>query len=352
MDELADREVRFRISDIALMLVAVLPALGVGGYGHFLLGVEILDKGAPDFSLFGLAKTLAAILAAMGIVLVGTRLRGRDAIGIPPFALPSISGSMLFLLATALAVILVPRSLNHFVRELQPLSVLTEVVLVGALVFLVLSVSAAWRTGRGMLLGINGGVIHALLSGAVFLILMEETSWGQHWIGFGTPEAFKGNLQNETNLHNFYTYRFELVYYSAAVLAFVLLPAFWPKRLPQMLSQFGYYVPPTWFALFALPVCGLMYESWNIIPYQIWFFCGLLTAVVIGRNDVKLRMAALIQAALLMLSQLVFLTLGHNMEDGYELSEVREFFISVLIAGYALITWRRATGEGASASST
>jgi len=30
----------------------------------------------------------------------------------------------------------------------------------------------------------------------------EEISWGQHWLGFGTPELLSSNVQGEANLHN------------------------------------------------------------------------------------------------------------------------------------------------------
>ncbi len=36
-----------------------------------------------------------------------------------------------------------------------------------------------------------------------FVAFGEEASWGQHWLGFGTPEELKSlNAQQETNLHN------------------------------------------------------------------------------------------------------------------------------------------------------
>ncbi len=46
----------------------------------------------------------------------------------------------------------------------------------------------------------------ALLALACFYVAMEEISWGQRVLGFTSPDFFKkGNLQSETNLHNFAT---------------------------------------------------------------------------------------------------------------------------------------------------
>ncbi len=46
----------------------------------------------------------------------------------------------------------------------------------------------------------------AILGLACFYVAMEEISWGQRVVGFGSPEFFKEhNLQGETNLHNLLT---------------------------------------------------------------------------------------------------------------------------------------------------
>lgn len=45
-----------------------------------------------------------------------------------------------------------------------------------------------------------------------FVYAMEEISWGQRVFGWGTPSAFEGNLQNETNLHNYIGYPFPFLY--------------------------------------------------------------------------------------------------------------------------------------------
>jgi len=42
-------------------------------------------------------------------------------------------------------------------------------------------------------------LLWAILS---FVFCGEEISWGQHWLGFGTPELLSSNVQGEANLHN------------------------------------------------------------------------------------------------------------------------------------------------------
>lgn len=137
----------------------------------------------------------------------------------------------------------VPTVLNETVREGQVLSILTEVVFIGALVALGM---AAWRDRRNRttVLGLPRWALHAALILMTFLILMEEMSWGQHWVGWTAGPMFAGNVQNETNLHNFATYRFEAVYYSAALLLFVVLPVAWSSHVAAWLRPVGPFVPP------------------------------------------------------------------------------------------------------------
>jgi len=50
-------------------------------------------------------------------------------------------------------------------------------------------------------------VFWCLLAVIMFICFGEEASWGQHLIGFGTPEILSGlNAQNETNLHNLWLF--------------------------------------------------------------------------------------------------------------------------------------------------
>jgi hypothetical protein len=69
-----------------------------------------------------------------------------------------------------------------------------------ALILLGLWCLAAGRRRRGGRLWRFGIVVFGVL---VIMAGLEEMSWGQHLIGFGTPEFLAGrNIQNESNLHN------------------------------------------------------------------------------------------------------------------------------------------------------
>ncbi|GLS29605.1 hypothetical protein SAMN04488498_111128 [Mesorhizobium albiziae] len=299
---------------------------------------SLLAKDRVDWTTFGLIRPLTAFLAACLLVM---GLQPSSSAARPPYGkqAPLLIGvawiSAAILSMTAAIVIIRPELLNETVREGQFLSILTEVGFVVGLAGFGLAI---WRSrhDRGRVLGIPVPAVFAAMFLACLLVLMEEMSWGQHWIGWTAGPMFEGNAQNETNLHNFATYRFEAVYYSAAFLLFVLLPMFWPSDIP-VLKSLERFVPPRLFALAGLPLAGFLYEEWNIVIYQVWFFMVLLISMKLAADLWRgpFRAAGLAVAVLLPVSQLVFVFGGHRMVDGYELSEIREFLIAVLIAAYA-----------------
>ncbi len=96
-----------------------------------------------------------------------------------------------------------------------------------------------WR--RQKLAGILIGVI-ALGS---FYILGEEISWGQHKLGWSTPEFWGGlNDQNETNLHNtssWFDQKPRLLLFIGIVIGGLIVPALrrWkPAALPVRFTLF------------------------------------------------------------------------------------------------------------------
>jgi hypothetical protein len=82
--------------------------------------------------------------------------------------------------------------------ELGPGENATALALVLAIVTGVLAARRAAASGRRWLVG----WLILFTLGCIYFA-GEETSWGQHWIGWQTPEALSAlNDQNETNLHN------------------------------------------------------------------------------------------------------------------------------------------------------
>lgn len=323
-----------------LLVISALIGIAFFAYGHGVYGYRLLEKYPPDWSSFGSIKAIgllfATVLAYWALKPNRQNERAMNWQALPP---GSLTIGVLIPLVSAFAVLFWPEQISGYVREQRLLSILTEVVFIAALFYIGIAALAAHRSDRSRFLGMRTYQGVTIMFGVVLLILMEEMSWGQHWLGFSTPDAFEGNLQNETNMHNFYTHRFEAAYYSTAVLAFVVLPFAWPNKVPNWLSGFSVIVPPRAFAIMALPLCGIFYETWNYVPYQLWFYFGLLIAAhcYLRETSAENRLLIAIMAATMVISQTVFLLFGHTMLDGHELTEIREFAIALAILAYGYV---------------
>lgn len=319
-------------------------ALAFFALGALWHGYTLLEKYPPDWTVFGWARTaictVTAILLFVGlkpgrkIVHTGSLLPVEQAIFRRAF--PAVM--FIFLSATAV-VLFAPKILIETARDTQSISIGTELILAAALLFMVLATRRAISGDRGNIFGIKGAIAIAAMALAVALLLAEEMSRGQHWLAFGDSNRFQGNLLGEPYLRSLFTYRFEFIYYSAAVLLFVILPYCWPERPRNWSDGLSFYVPPRAFAIIGLPACGLVFEDWNVIPYQIWFFLGLLIAVDLAVSpylpQLAYRIGAAVLAALLFSSQFVFLVQDPNTIAGQTLSEIREFAISIPVLVYA-----------------
>ncbi len=324
--------------------MALLSAAGMIGlaailYGYH-LGYDLLEKYPPDWSVFGISKAVALLIATwMSYRALRPEIDIENPMNWHELPPGSLSIGVSILLASAAAVLLVPDQISGFVRETEPVSILTDYVLAAALLALGYAVVKARNVEGHRFLGLRPVWSLSLMFLVVFLILMEEMSWGQHLFGWSTPETFSANIQNETNIHNFYTHRFEAAYYTAAVFSFMVLPLAWPGKVPSLISGLSIFVPPPAFAIMALPVCGLMFETWNYVPFQMWFYAGMILILHywFREKDMDRRAHITLMGSALLLSQLVFIRFGHTMIDGHELTEIREFAIALVIMAYGYI---------------
>ena len=64
---------------------------------------------------------------------------------------------------------------------------------------------------------------------------MEEISWGQRIFGWETPQTFEGNVQDETNLHNFFNEYYLLFYRLLVLFPIVLVISIWLEMSQRFL---------------------------------------------------------------------------------------------------------------------
>ena len=322
-------------------------ALLVAHYITIHSGYSLLQKYEPDWTGAGMLRLAVSVVAAVLLVIaIGPqdKIDSSFSHDLPGWLFATTAGVSLAVMGSTLVAMLYwPSRIASYVTEGQLLSIGTEVAFAVAIAGFLATARRARAANAPKLLGLSAPTIVVLMAVVAFFIMMEEASWGQHWFGWGTPAVFDRNLQNETNLHNFYTYRFEFVYYSAAVMAFILLPFAWREPTMDWLKPIGAYVPPPAFAIAVLPLSGLMYQTWNFPFYKVWFFGAIIVAYVIARRSSSTAVA--ITAALMVFTmvagQVAAFDAGPQFARGHELTEIREFLIATAFAAYAAMLWLR-----------
>ncbi|MEN0001576.1 MAG: hypothetical protein AAF940_11905 [Pseudomonadota bacterium] len=240
-----------------------------------------------------------------------------------------------------------PILFGRMVEETQLIAVLQEVFILAGLVALIAAAVSASGKEVPRLMGISGRAAIFLMSAATAFLLLEEISYGQHYFGWGTPEQFAANLQNETNLHNFYSNRFELVFYSGAMAMFVVLPLLKLSAPWLVPGNIGFFVPPVAMTAVALPMCALSYATSSLVVYQFYslLIVGLGLVIATREGAVRLRRVAAISALFVFVLQIACIDTGRLLDYGYEYTEMRELIIALLICSYGVWLWRKIADE-------
>jgi hypothetical protein len=207
-----------------------------------------------------------------------------------------------FILLTVATALLWPAFVGAWVvGELGILENLEVLVLVAALVFAVKTLASPELRGRrGQRIWIG-----LFLLGVVY-ILGEEISWGQHYVGWGTPEWYQTiNDQQETNLHN---------------------TSSWLDQKPRALLEFAIYY-------------SMLIHPWLRRRWQPGFLTRLPAWTWPTRACLPVALFNL--AAQLLDSS----PLGRaSLEIGLRLSEVREFLLFYFLYCYIHSFYRRRAG--------
>lgn len=323
----------FALLGAGLVLGAATAALKVAVTHRSLLEKYVPALDGHTLSIAALCA-LSAALFALGIVrkpAAGSPLAGSDT------ELVATAGAVNILILAGTLVLLFskPDLLNSWNDELGLVALLQDSLVAMALLLSPVAFARARRLETGRSIGKWGPWFVSLMATSLFLLLMEETSWGQHFVGWGTPSLFAGNVQNETNLHNFHTNEYELVYYGGAMFAFVLLPLWLAVPRGRPVEDIRIYVPPPAFAIAALPVATYMFIAWNIVPLQIMFFLAVFVGLSIVRWN-RLRTSAMAGLVISSMSaaQIAFLVAGNRLPESWELEEMRELTITWLLFVY------------------
>jgi hypothetical protein len=331
-----------------LLLVLLAGQLAFAAYEAGWLDLPLVREGPPGFAAYQLLQTAFALSVSGLLVAALVAARARPS----PFEVERCSRAQLVAGLAALAAaaaatgyfLVDPAGFHAFAQEDRPLEWSSALLLLGAGGLLAVRALNGRRDRTTLLLA--GGLCLAL-----FVVGMEEISWGQRLFGFSTPEKLaEMNWQSEFNFHNVQTDLSETVYYFGAGVFLILLPLL-RDLLPASLAGRGplALAPHRSVALVGAPIAIFNYGHWNLLPVQLSIVLALwaLLAWARGaawRGDRGEQAAFLAAAGAVLAGQLLFLAYGSTMADLPDATEYKEFFIALGFAWYAGTV--KLSGEG------
>ncbi len=126
---------------------------------------------------------------------------------------------------------------HGIVDLLVPITMAVSAVLLGSVVWR-LNGQVKVRKYRAILL------IGYFLMAALFIVYAgEETSWGQDFFRWQTPELFSGNLESQTNLHNYFNPYFVFGYIALSLVLIVVLLSAWLEFNQRWLLIKRFFLP-------------------------------------------------------------------------------------------------------------
>lgn len=182
----------------------------------------------------------------------------------------------------------------------------------------------------------------ALLCGSFFLFIMamEEISWGQRLFNIKTPEILKNNTQEELNIHNFYTEIFDTIYYSIFFLIVILAPflkIFYNRFLSHKI--FRIFISDPYIIIIGSLHFAFHFNKWNFIYTQICFFCCLSVLIILfKRRESNNRSLYLVAIFSLFMIQVLFLVSSGQDTILYKgvLAEYKEILSQLVLLIYSV----------------
>lgn len=187
----------------------------------------------------------------------------------------------------------------------------------------------------------------AMLCGSFFLFIMamEEISWGQRLFNIQTPDFFKNNTQEELNIHNFYTEIFDTIYYSIFILILILAPflkIFYYRFLSHNFFRV-FILNPYIIIIGSLPF-AFHFNKWNFIYTQMCFFCCLSILVILfARKENNNRSLYFVAIFSLFIIQGLFLTSSEHNAILYKgvLAEYKEILSQLVLLIYSIDVYKK-----------
>ncbi len=337
-------EAKWKFWAVVVAALVAITALDV-----ILRGEQFLKEHAPALGTYPSLRTLAAFLLALAIAWhcragLAARPQARNHPEFSPWlVLPACAcvGGVLF---AAICILVDPVLLGKFAREDGIVETASFLFLMLASGLLLKSALQARPASRRQHQAVSPAVQSYLfaIAAIVFVIAMEEISWGQRLVGFRTPDwVATGNIQSEFNLHNFATSKAENLYYIGAfgLLTFMYLVR--DQLQPALrLAGAGLVFPGGATAIIGAMTTTLSYSMWNFLWFQVCFFSAvlalLLAALVRSAGQRVQRTLLFAAAGVLVLAQAIDLAFGPQMIRSWDDTEIKELVISIGLFAYGM----------------
>lgn len=325
---------------IILFLIGCMGIVSVIVLDKLYWGTGVFAEGWPNFSFGHLIRNTIIFISLLAISgsLIGSnrpKLILDESNGVPLGRLSilgvlSVSGIFLFLF------ILEPSIFSVLSLEDGLIEWGSALLLFGSCIIVAISFSKSRNVAN---ISKFTQLSIVILSLVFFVMAMEEVSWFQRVLGIETPKLFDGNIQHEMNLHNFATNYVENIYYFGSFLFLVVLPFL--RLLFPYVSNNNYlsiFVARPFIGVIGSIACSYNFDMWNIIFTQIAFWGSVLIlfAFAIFSSKRKERYIIIFTIFIISITQTLFLLNGVNFARLWEVTEYKEFLISLAFFIYSL----------------
>lgn len=320
------------------------PGLGVIG-GAVVAGALLIDAVVAGAAVFdngpwspGPIHVLWTIAIGLGLGAVFVDVRRRfpteEVGGADPVSWWSHRFLLLATVACAAALIALmavsPRGFNALAREDH------VVEYAGALCFLTAAAFAGLAARRS-----DGAarLVMALAAPVLLWVGLEEVSYFQRVLGFGTPASLsEANEQDEANLHNVATDLFQNGYYLGIALLFVAFPlvrSALPRRWDGVVDRLLPSRLPTTIALVSVV---FTYKAAAYPAHHVSFWMAVWFVVLVRTGPTWFRPA---MGALLVGGTAAMFAVGPELPRIWAPSEYREMIGAAAVAVWTLEVWLR-----------
>jgi hypothetical protein len=142
------------------------------------------------------------------------------------FFLSSIAG-ILLILSLRLAYKFTSMYPFLYQKDHGVMDILVPITFTVSVILLSLAVWRIWNDHAFSQYRVFLSVVYTFMALLFIIYVGEEISWGQDFFAWKTSLAFSGNLENQTNIHNYFNDYFDYGYISLSMILVVILVSTW-----------------------------------------------------------------------------------------------------------------------------